>query len=136
MAGTHMLREVVLLTLMGFFMWPTVTFSQDARPAPSTEVHEHVEVAALLLTPAREATGTSWLPDAAPMYGIHRPWHGWDLRIDGAAFVQALYEPNERHRTGGFESRQAGSVNWAMFMARRNLGNGRIGIRTMLSAEP
>jgi hypothetical protein len=100
-----MLREVVLLTLLGFVTWPTVTFSQDARPAPnqSPELHEHVEVAALLLTPAREATGTSWLPDAAPMYRIHRPWRGWDVRIDGAASVQALYEPNERHRTGGFE---------------------------------
>ena len=131
-----MLREAVMLTVMGLLAWPTITVAQDERPAPPTEMHEHVEVAALLLTPAREATGTSWLPDVAPMYGIHRPWHGWDVRLDGAAFVQALYEPNERHRTGGFENRQAGSVNWAMFMARRNLGDGRIGLRTMLSAEP
>lgn len=124
MAGTHMLREVLLLTVVGLAASPTAAFSQDARPAPSTEVHEHVEVAAPLLTPAREATGTSWVPDAAPMYGIHEPWRGWDVRINGMAFVQALYEPGERHRTGGFDSRQAGSVNWAMFSARRILATG------------
>ena len=131
-----MLRDVVLLTVLALLTWPTVAFSQEARPAPPAEVHEHVEVAAPLLTPPREATGTSWLPDTAPMYGMHQPWLGWDVRINGLLFVQALYEPNDRHRTGGFASRQASSVNWAMFMARRNVGDGRIGIRTMLSAEP
>jgi len=53
-----------------------------------------------------------------------------------AVFVQGLYEPRDRHRTGGFSSRQAGSLNWGMLMARRSLGGGRFGVRTMLSAEP
>jgi hypothetical protein len=70
------------------------------------------------------------------MYGVHRPWRGWDLRFDGAAFVQALVEPGDRHRTGGPSTRQGGSVNWAMLMARRSVGSGRLGVRTMVSAEP
>ena len=69
------------------------------------------------------------------MYGVHRPWRGWDVRLNGALFVQALYEPGDRHRTGGASTRQAGSVNWGMAMARRRLGGGRFGIRTMFSAE-
>jgi hypothetical protein len=47
------------------------------------------------------------------MYGVHRPWRGWDIRVSGSLFVQALYEPRERHRTGGFSTRQVGSLNWA-----------------------
>ena len=70
------------------------------------------------------------------MYGVHRPWRGWDLRLTGVAFVQALFEPRDRHRTGGFGTAQAGSINWGMFMARRNVGAGRFGVRTMFSAEP
>ena len=101
-----------------------------------TEVHEHVAVAAALLTPANETSGTGWLPTATPMAGAHRPWGDWDVRVNGGLFIQGVYERNERHRTGGFSSRQGSSVNWGMFMARRRLGGGRFGVRTMVSAEP
>jgi hypothetical protein len=70
------------------------------------------------------------------MYGVHRPWHGWDARLNGALFVQAIYELGDRHRTGGASTHQVGSINWGMAVARRNIGAGRFGIRTMFSAEP
>ena len=70
------------------------------------------------------------------MYGVHRPWRGWDVRVNGAVFAQVLYEPRDRHRTGGFSTRQVDSLNWGMLMARRGLVGGRVGVRTMLSAEP
>lgn len=70
------------------------------------------------------------------MYGVHRPWRGWDLRLSGVAILQGVYEPRDRHRTGGPGTGQVASTNWGMAMARRNLGGGRFGIRTMLSAEP
>jgi hypothetical protein len=108
---------------------------EQRRPAPA-DVHEHVAVSATALTPSRETSGTAWLPAATPMYGVHRPWRDWDLRLDGAAFAEFLYEPNDRHRTGGAARRQFGSVNWLMVMARRAIGAGRFGIRTMVSAEP
>ncbi|MGH9201402.1 MAG: hypothetical protein ACRD2A_09210 [Vicinamibacterales bacterium] len=76
------------------------------------------------------------MPRATPMYGVHRPWRSWDLRLNGIAFVQGLSEPGDRHRTGGASTRQAGSINWGMAMMRRGLGAGRFGIRAMLSAEP
>jgi hypothetical protein len=70
------------------------------------------------------------------MYGVHRPWRGWDLRLNGVASAHLLYEPGDRHRTGGASTRQFGSLNWGMATMRRPAGDGRFGIRAMLSAEP
>ncbi len=80
----------------------------------------------------REASGTAWLPDTTPMYGIHRTAGGWEVMFHGAAFAQFLREGGEEHR----RSNQAGSINWVMGMARRPLGAGRIGVRGMASLEP
>jgi hypothetical protein len=129
-------RIFILATLSTVFAQPTIGSAQQPQPVPTADVHEHVSVTAQLLTPTRETSGTAWLPEATPMYGVHEPWRGWDLRVNGSVIVQALYEPGDRHRTGGASTRQGGSVNWGMAMARRNLGGGRFGVRTMFSAEP
>ena len=47
-------------------------------------------------------------------------------------FLQLLHEDAPEHRG----ATQAGSINWAMAMARRAAGRGRVGVRTMLSLEP
>lgn len=116
-------------------VWPASGLAQEA-PAQPPDVHEHVAVTAPLLTPSREISGTAWVPQVTPMYGIHRPWHGWDVRLNGSASVLAVFEPGTRHRTGGSANNQVGIANWGMFMARRSVGSGRVGMRTMLSAEP
>ncbi len=120
----------VLLTWSG-----TATAQQDVPQSP-TEIHEHVAVGAPLLTPTRDASGSGWLPPATPMFGLHEPWRGWDLRLDGVVVGQLVVEPGERHRTGGASARQVVGLNWGMAMARRRLAGGRFGVRTMLSAEP
>ena len=127
-----------LIVVTSFFVSIVSAFAQEVDPQLPTQpdLHEHVAVTAPALTPTRETSGTAWIPVATPMYGVHRPWRGWDLRLDGVAFVQFLYEPGDRHRTGGAASRQFGSVNWGMALARRAIGNGRFGVRAMLSAEP
>ncbi|MGE3404297.1 MAG: hypothetical protein AB7K63_17030 [Vicinamibacterales bacterium] len=131
------LSRVVVSVLVGAWLaWPAVANAQAQGSAQMPEVHEHVAVDAALLTPTREASGTAWLPPATPMFGVHRPCRGWDVRVNGVAFAHAVYEPGERHRTGGAGTRQGGSLNWGMFMARRSLAGGRFGIRTMFSAEP
>ena len=79
---------------------------------------------------AREASGTSWLPQESPMYGIHTDAGGWSFMFHGNAFAQLLHESSDRGDT------QAGSINWFMAMARRPVGNGTIGLRGMLSLEP
>ena len=110
--------------------------AQDAPELKPEQVHEHVAVAAPLLTPTREATGSAWLPSATPMYGPHRPWRGWDLRLDGVGVGLFVLEPGDRHRTGGASTNQLVGLSWGMAMARRSVAGGRFGIRTMLSAEP
>jgi hypothetical protein len=129
-------RQVALL-LGALFALPAPGIAQQTQPTPPPGgVHEHVDVTAPLLTPTRETTGTGWLPQTTPMYGVHREWRGWDWRVDGAVFVEALYEPRDRHRTGGFATGQGSSANWFMVGARRRIGDGRVGLRTMISAEP
>jgi hypothetical protein len=109
--------------------------AQQAAPA-SGQPHVHEPADPVALFPAREASGTAWQPDETPMDGHHRTWRGWDVMLHGRAFLQFLYEPVDRHRTGGNATRQAGSVNWGMLMARRPAGGGRVGLRAMASAEP
>jgi hypothetical protein len=84
------------------------------------------------LFPAREGSGTAWLPETTPMYGLHRRAGAWELMGHGNVFAQFLYEAAGDDRGGA----QAGSINWVMAMARRNIGAGRFGLRTMLSLEP
>lgn len=101
--------------------------TQGAAPA-----HDHSAPAAATLFPAREASGTSWLPDATPMYGFHRQARMWEVMLHGNGFLQVLHEEAPEHRG----ATQAGSINWAMAMARRPAGAGRLGLRTMMSLEP
>jgi hypothetical protein len=103
----------------------TAAHASAQEPAPTID-----------LFPAREASGTAWVPDTTPMVGVHLRAGAWDLMVHGALFGQYVYEPDDVHRTGGFANRQASSVNWGMVMARRRAGAGRVGLRAMLSAEP
>jgi hypothetical protein len=104
-----------------------------AAPAAGDHAqHDDHAVAAVASFPARDASGTAWLPDVTPMHGYHLQARGWDVMLHGNAFLQFLYESGEEHRT----SYQAGSINWFMGMARRPLVGGRLGLRGMLSLEP
>ena len=105
-----------------------------APPAPAGErQHDHgATVAAPALFPARDGSGTAWLPETTPMYGLHARAGVWELMGHGNVFAQFLYEAAAEHRG----SAQAGSINWVMGMARRPIGAGRFGLRTMLSLEP
>lgn len=80
----------------------------------------------------RDASGTAWQPATTPMSGVHAGVGDWMLMGHANVFAQFLYESGDIHRT----SHQAGSINWFMGMARRSVGRGRLGLRTMLSAEP
>jgi hypothetical protein len=113
-------------------------YGQTARepgPAPAQHQHEHGAGTSALF-PEREISGTSWAPDTTPMVGAMARWRGWEVMAHGNAFAYFFYEPGDRHRTGGFSTHQFGSTNWGMGMARRRVGEGRIGLRAMLSLEP
>jgi hypothetical protein len=107
--------------------------SPAQQPAqPDHAQHAGHEGSASSLFSPRDASGTAWLPDATPMYGVHGRTGNWELMGHGTLFAQFLYEGGEAHR----RSRQGGSINWIMGMARRPLGAGRFGVRGMASLEP
>jgi hypothetical protein len=79
---------------------------------------------------ARDGSGTSWLPDATPMYAFHTSKGGWMLMAHENAFLQLLAESSPRSET------QGGSINWLMGMASRPVRDGRLQLRGMVSFEP
>ncbi|MGQ0734332.1 MAG: hypothetical protein ACT4QD_11820 [Acidobacteriota bacterium] len=114
-----------------------VTSHSDGPKEPAAGQHQHAGAEpVLILFPAREASGTAWVPDETPMYAVHRTWRGWEVMLHGTVVAQFLYEPGDRHRTGGSATHQWSSVNWAMGMARRPVATGRVGVRAMISVEP
>jgi hypothetical protein len=86
--------------------------------------------ARLEIPETRMGSGTSWLPDAAPMHAAHLILGRWTLMLHGQAFFQYDWQDGTRG------SNQAGIVNWAMAAASRTVGAGQIELRSMLSAEP
>jgi hypothetical protein len=81
-------------------------------------------------TLSREASGTSWQPDAAGHHGIHVMRGDWALMLHGMADV--VYD----HQGGPRGDEQWYSDNMLMGMAQRPLGAATLGLRAMLSAEP
>ena len=78
----------------------------------------------------REASGTAWQPDAAPMAGYHAIAGGWMLMLHG--YADLVYD-----RQGGKRGDEKVFVP-SMFMAmgQRPAGHGTWGVRTMLSLDP
>src|SRR5262245_57830396 len=79
---------------------------------------------------ARHGSGTSWLPDASPIYARHQQKGPWMLMEQENVFLQFLHDSGDRG------SDQAGSINWVMGMAGRNVGKGQLLLTGMLSLEP
>jgi YHS domain-containing protein len=119
--------------------------AQTAKPSPpSGQQHQHEpppKPAAVqpvdhsqmdhgAMPGAREGSGTAWLPDASPMYALHRQRGQWQFMAHGNGFLQYLDDGSDRG------SDQVGSINWVMGMAERNLGSGRLALRGMFSLEP
>ena len=118
----------VLLATLG----ARVSAAQSAQAPPPAEhlQHEAEAPAPPGNSMTREGSGTSWLPDASPMYAIHWRKGAWQLMAHENLFVQFLHESGSR----GVD--QFGSINWFMGMAERSAGRGRLQLRGMFSAEP
>jgi len=78
----------------------------------------------------REASGTSWQPDSTPSRDIE--WMNQDTMymLDGNLNV------GYNHQGGPRGADQAFTTNMAMFMANRQLDQGAVGFRSMVSLEP
>ena len=126
--------RIGVLIAVGIFGTPPIAPAQTHEAQPSTPLAhtQPAERAGETLFPSRDASGTGWLPDLTPMYGFHHQTLGWDVMLHANLFAQYLQESGTEHR----RSKQAGSINWLMAMARRPLRGGRLGVRTMISLEP
>jgi hypothetical protein len=90
-----------------------------------------MEVASPLGIPMeRTGSGTSWLPDAAPMRAIHARAGDWTFMTHGVVF--GMYDKQNGPR--GVD--HLASLNWAMLMATRQTASSKLQFRAMGSAEP
>ncbi len=78
----------------------------------------------------RDASGTSWQPDASPHAGIMTMTGDWTVMAH--ALVNVVYD-NQGGPRGGDKTFVGGM---AMVMAQRPLGGGVVGLRAMLSPDP
>lgn len=78
----------------------------------------------------RMGSGTTWIPDAAPLPSRQFTAGRWEMMLHG--FVFGEYDD----QAGPRGDSQLGSLNWGMFMASHALGGGRFQARTMLSLDP
>ncbi len=78
---------------------------------------------------SRTGSGTSWLPDSAPMFGVMRSVGSWGIMAHASVFAQANAQGGARGET------QLGSLNWAMAGATHALAGGRLQLRGMVSAD-
>lgn len=82
-------------------------------------------------TMAKEGSGTSWLPEASPMFMRYLgKWQGYDVNLMG--MVTANYADAGGKRGQG----QFFSNSMPMLMARKATGKGITGLNLMLSADP
>jgi hypothetical protein len=80
---------------------------------------------------SREASGTSWQPDASPAEGIHARFGEWTTMTHG--FINQIYDNQGGPR--GDTKNFANSM--LMLMGQRSLGEGgTLGLRGMISADP
>jgi hypothetical protein len=78
----------------------------------------------------QQASGTSWMPAASPMYGLMSRAGRWNLMTSYSAH---LYYDRQEGPRGDY---QYGSTNWGMLMANRSVGKDRLQLNAMLSLEP
>jgi hypothetical protein len=78
----------------------------------------------------REASGTSWVPDNSPQEGMHAALGEWSTMTHG--LVNLVYD----HQGGPRGDTKTFSTSMVMTMAQRSLGDGRLGLRGMVSADP
>ena len=78
----------------------------------------------------RDASGTSWQPDQSPIEAIHGAWGDWMTMLHGSLVLADTHQPGPRGADSTF------SESMLMLSGRRELGDGSLTLRAMVSAEP
>lgn len=120
---------------------PAPEMSKTSRPKPATDHSQHDSGGhaghAMTMPSAfgpyaatRDASGTSWQPDVSPHEGIHQRLAEWSIMSHG--WVNLNYARQDGPR-GASQTFVTGML---MTMAQRQLGDGTLGVRAMMSPEP
>lgn len=144
------MRRYLGLLAVSAFAFPSAALAQDhehhAMPAPEaappqnhaahTAAHEahqgHAMSSGLLgdYPMTRDASGTAWQPDSAPMEALHGSWRGWSTMAHG--FVTLVHDDQGGPR--GDEKTFVASM--LMGMAQRPVGGGVLTLKAMGSLDP
>jgi hypothetical protein len=79
---------------------------------------------------SRESSGTSWQPDASPHQGIHAMYGDWSTMTHGFANLICDRQGGPRGDSKTF------GTSMLMLMGQRPVGDGTLGLRGMVSADP
>jgi hypothetical protein len=83
----------------------------------------------------RDGSGTSWLPDASPTYGIMLKSGKWDYMLHGN--IALRYTNQDFTLQGSRGAEKVDAPNWFMGMAQRPVGkNGLVHFNLMMSLDP
>ena len=107
-----------------------VAHVEQHNAGESTSSHENSGASYGEYPMNREASGTSWQPEATPMGGIHIMKNDWLFMVHG--FANIIYD----RQGGGRGDDDVFSSNMLMIMGNRRLGPSILGVRTMLTLEP
>jgi len=83
----------------------------------------------------RDGSGTSWLPNASPMYGIMLNSGKWSYMLHGN--ISFRYTKQDLSNKGSRGGNKIDAPNWFMGMAQRPVGeNGLLHFNLMMSLDP
>jgi hypothetical protein len=83
---------------------------------------------------SRDGSGTSWLPDASPMYGLMLNSGKWSYMLHGN--IALRYTKQDLENKGSRGNDQVDAPNWFMGMAQRPVGkNGLLHLNLMMSLD-
>lgn len=152
-----MKRIICLLVTVGFFYGAQAQHEhhmpmKDSSKPKATDTAMHMDMGddmmiddamdfdnmshafSLHLPMARNGSGTGWLPDAAPMYGIMHHTKNWMFMLHGNRFLR--YTNQDFTNKGSRGNHKIDAPNWMMFMGQRKVGSkGLFHFNTMLSVE-
>lgn len=99
------------------------------------QMHEMSSAFSLSLPMSRNGSGTSWQPDATPMFGFMEHFDEWMLMIHGNLFLRYTAQNFNNEGMRG-ETSQFDAPNWVMGMLQRPVGeNGLFSTSLMLSLD-
>lgn len=131
--------KYTLLSLFILFSFATLAQHHQHEATTTESERDSLTVMShgfsLSLPMNRNGSGTSWLPDATPMYGYMKHTPEWMYMVHGSIFLRYNYQDiGEKGKRGG---RKFDAPNWFMFMAQRRVGKrGLFRFSTMLSLDP